>query len=229
MAQGIRDYFEIKDRCRGKLAAHTRKAFRMIPSMRRPSMLDLGCGTGVSSIELALLGGGALTAVDADEASIGRLREKLREHGLEDRITPVQAAVPSSDIPPGPYDIVVAEGLLNIIGFKKGMVEIERYVKHEGFAIIHDEVPGKEEKLALFKKHGFHLLFSFVLDEKVWWDDYYVCLEKAIEEFDAARAGGRETPDPFVAERSEIDDYRRDPGRFRSVFYIIQKQSWPKK
>ncbi len=218
-----REYFEIKDRCRGKLAAHTRKAFRMIPSMRSPSLLDLGCGTGVSSIELALLGGGTVTAVDSDGEAVAWLREKISDHGLEGKIIALEAAVPSPDIPRGPYDIVLAEGLLNIIGFDKGIAEIARYVRKDGYAVIHDEVERKEEKLALFKKHGFHLLFSFVLNEKVWWDDYYECLERSIRDYELAGRGGHGDTGIFSGEKHEIGDYRRAPGRFMSILYIIQK------
>ena len=45
----------IRDSVRTNLLEFTKTAFKMLPPMENPSILDIGCGTGIQSIELAQL------------------------------------------------------------------------------------------------------------------------------------------------------------------------------
>ncbi len=47
-----------KDESRRNLLKYTRKAFRMIPGIKNPDILDIGCGSGIPTVELAKLSGG---------------------------------------------------------------------------------------------------------------------------------------------------------------------------
>jgi ubiquinone/menaquinone biosynthesis C-methylase UbiE len=51
-------------RARANLLSYTRKAFHMLPPLVEPRILDIGCGTGVATIELARLSGGIIVGVD---------------------------------------------------------------------------------------------------------------------------------------------------------------------
>lgn len=42
----------------------------MLPSIKNPVIADIGCGTGVPTIELARLSDGMIYAVDTDECSL---------------------------------------------------------------------------------------------------------------------------------------------------------------
>ncbi len=66
----------------------TRKAFRMLKALpEQPEILDLGCGPGVQTLDLAGLTEGAITAVDNHEHFLGRLREAVAQRGLANRVT----------------------------------------------------------------------------------------------------------------------------------------------
>lgn len=39
-----------KDKIRKRLLKYTRKAFRMLPQMEKPRILDIGCGSGIPTI-----------------------------------------------------------------------------------------------------------------------------------------------------------------------------------
>jgi len=44
-----------KDLIRERLSKYTRKAFHILPKLDKPRILDIGCGSGVPTMELARL------------------------------------------------------------------------------------------------------------------------------------------------------------------------------
>lgn len=181
-------------------------------------LLDLGCGTAVCSLELLRDWHGSLTAVDPDAESIECVRGKARALGLAARVTGIVDGVPSTRIPPGPFDIVLAEGLLNVIGFEPGLREARRHMRPGGSLIIHDELPGREQKLELLRAHGLRLAGSFELTSADWWSGFYRCLDRSIHDWRESGAEGGESL--FAREEAELAEYRRNPGRFCSIYYI---------
>ena len=211
-------FHELKDRCRENLLPNTRRAFAMLPSIKNPVIADIGCGTGVPTIELARLSDGMIYAVDTDECSLEILRAKAERCGYRERIRILRGSIDSPELPPGGVDILWAEGLFNVIGFEKGISAAKGLVKPGGFLVIHDEIAAEDEKHALMVRHGFSLLDSFVLDETIWWNGYYSCLERTI----ASRAEG--TDDEAVRSALvEIQEYKKHPESCRSIFYILKK------
>ncbi|MBP7604090.1 MAG: class I SAM-dependent methyltransferase [Spirochaetes bacterium] len=211
-------FSDLKDRCRAKLLPYTRRAFSSVPPVSNPLIVDAGCGTGVPTIELARLSGGTIYAVDTDARSLEILRAKADLFGLRKRIRIVDGSIDSPDLPSAGIDILWSEGLFNVIGFEKGMAWASGRVRPGGFLVIHDECAGENEKALLIREHGFTVLDSFILDETIWWDDYYGCLEKAVASLSET------VVDEDVRQAvAEIQEYKKNPGEFRSIFYILEK------
>jgi len=207
--------FELKDRCREKLNRYTLRAFSLIAVPADPLILDIGCGTGVPTLALLEICPGRFVAVDPDATYLERLRQKVQALNLSARITLIQASIFA--LPPFPekFDIIVAEGSLHIAGFKAGMAIVNALLKSGGHALIHEPLAGDRKKRALFKKAGLHIIDEFVLDDKIWWSDYFACLERAIRE-----AGGGTM---FAAEAREIAEFKGHPERNRSIYFILRK------
>ena len=51
---------------RANFIRYTKKAFRMLPKLDRPRILDIGCGSGAPTIELARLSDGEIIGIDID-------------------------------------------------------------------------------------------------------------------------------------------------------------------
>ena len=66
-----------KDSLRKHLLKYTRKAFRMLPQLDKPRILDMGCGSGVPTLELARLSKGEITGIDIDQRSLYRLTRRI--------------------------------------------------------------------------------------------------------------------------------------------------------
>lgn len=206
---------EIKDNCRRNLNKYTIRAFSFLPKIDSPLILDMGCGTGEPTLALTEICNGNVYAVDADNSCLLRLKEKINAMGYSERINVVHASAFDEDLFYQKFDIILAEGLLNVIGFENGLAVLIKYLRHNGYIIIHDELVNDIEKRAIFEKYSLKLLNSFQLDENVWWTDYYCCLEKAIKQSANDLL--------FQREINEIMEFKKDSNKFRSIYYILQR------
>ena len=119
--------------------------------------------------------------------------------------------------------MILAEGLFNIIGFQKGLLLASKYLKDKGFIIIHDELKENEWKLKLFEENNFYLIASFILDEKVWWEKYFYCVEKELNNIKELNQKDFDFKETFKCEIAEIEMYKKDPSKNKSIYYIVQK------
>lgn len=100
----------------------TRRALRLLPdSLRVERALDLGCGTGGSTIVLAQDTGARITAVDIHPPFLATLRAMAEERGLAARITTVVADMANVTSLGAGFDLIWAEGSAYSIGFENAL------------------------------------------------------------------------------------------------------------
>lgn len=217
------DLLEIKHKCRSNFNEYLRKALGCINHTKQMNALDIGCGTGVSVLEIAKRTNWQIIAVEPDEHCLLFLNNKIQELNLIDKVETVHGSIEEVQFPGKKFDVILAEGLFNIIGFDKGFTTCSYYLKNNGFMIIHDELKDRENKLKIFSDKGFNLITSFILNEKIWWDKYYSCMEKQIHEFERVKQQIHDTKKYFGHEKAEIEMYKVNPLNFQSVYYVVQK------
>lgn len=76
------------------------------------SVLDVGCGTGVLGVAAALLGSGAVTAIDIEADAVSVTRELAASNGVGDRVAASTDRL--SDVS-GQFDLVLANVLVPVI------------------------------------------------------------------------------------------------------------------
>jgi ubiquinone/menaquinone biosynthesis C-methylase UbiE len=212
-----------KDLLRGRLLKYTRRAFRMLPHLDRPRILDIGCGSGIPTLELAKLSQGEVTGVDVDQAALNRLADRARKAGMGDRVRALNCSMFEMSFPDQSYDIIWSEGAIYPIGFERGLREWRRLLKPGGFMVVHDEQGNVEEKLVQIARCGYDLLGYFLLSQETWWQEYFAPLERLVDEFQARHAA-----DPAVCEelgqaRRELDMFNKSPERNSSVYFVLKK------
>ena len=215
----MKDYHEIKDNCRTGLLKYLAEAFTLVPKIIDPVILDIGCGTGVPTIWVAENYGGQITAVDTDHAALEWLRAKIIAKKLENQITTVNQSFFDLAKEASRFDIVIAEGFLNVIGFEKGFPEVIRMINKGGYFVIHDEYKDHEMKCDFIRKNHCELAGTVFLDERVWWNDYYSHLEAAINSVEIRQRG-----ELFRSDLKEIEYYWLDATPFRSIYYIVKRK-----
>jgi ubiquinone/menaquinone biosynthesis C-methylase UbiE len=222
---GDAEFQAVKDGLRGRLLKYTRRAFRMLPPLKRPRILDIGCGSGVPTMELARLSRGQVIGLDIDPSLLQVFQMKIGKAGFPDRVTALQGSLFDMDFPAESFDVIWSEGSIAGIGFLRGLREWRRFLRPGGFLVVHDEEGNIREKLGQIPASGYELLGSFVLGEKTWWREYYAPLERQIRKIRVALAGDSRVIALLDAEEREVEMVRHDPGRCRSVFFIMKKTS----
>lgn len=209
--------FKIKDECRQNLCKYLSQAVSILPPIEKPIIIDLGCGTGAPTLNLTQHFNGVIFAVDSSQQALGWLNEKLLNQQVSSTIILVNKLVDELQLPSGLFDIVLAEGLLNIIGFEKGLELANGLIKMGGYFIIHDEYKNHSGKLEMLKSYGYEVINTIMLGSDIWWNDYYKGLEEKIDALDS------ESKKEFGRELNEIDLYKKQPEQFNSIYYIAKK------
>lgn len=212
------------DVVRRNLLKYTRKAFRMLPKFHNPPrILDIGCGSGVPTMELARLSGGEVIGIDIDQPALDKLIKKIREAGFSDRVQAINCSILDMSFPGESFDIIWSEGSIFVIGFQRGLQEWKRFLKLKGFMIIHDEEGSITQKLEQITGCGYDLFAYFTLTENTWWAEYYAPLEKFIQKTRIKPSDDPKLIEELQNARREIDMFKRHPKRYRSVYFVIKK------
>lgn len=223
---------------------YTRRAFRLLPPMDAPRILDMGCGRGDPTIELARLSGGRVTGVDIDQVSLDELATTARKEGLADRVKALRMDIKELKFPDASFEIIWAEGSMWIIGLEKGLREHKQLLSPGGCFVIHEmcwlrpdppeEIrerwtfvgPGirtVEENLELLPRCGYSLLGHFTLPEDIWWEIYFVPVKERIEAMRERYADVPEALEVLDREQTDVDLYRRYSSWYGSAFFVLQK------
>jgi ubiquinone/menaquinone biosynthesis C-methylase UbiE len=186
--------------------------------MDKPSILDIGCGSGLQTIELAKMCNGHITAIDIDIPALVTLRKRVKDLGLSHRISVKQASMRDLNCVSDTYDIIWAEGSIFVVGFENGIRNWKRLLTKDGFLVVHDEDAGLEQKKQIIKKHEYRLRGQIRIPHEDWEERYYKPLLGALSEKKLDPAEDNKL-------RKEIDSFKRS--RMGSVFFILQNKSKP--
>ena len=108
----------------------TKKALAMIqPLPNDVRILDIGCGSGTQTIELARNTSGTITALDNHQPFLDELDRRVSREGLTERIKVVNGSMFSLDFAKESFDIIWSEGAIFIIGFEQGLETIQAAVE----------------------------------------------------------------------------------------------------
>ncbi len=221
---------------------YTRRAFEMLPRKERPRILDIGCGPGGPTMELARLSGGEVIGLDVHQPYLDELQRKIESEGLQDRVRTLKCSMFEMTFPDSSFDIVWSEGSVYIVGLERGLRDWRRLIAPNGYLAVHDvcwlrpdpprdardywlkEYPGIKtvpENLEIIGKCGYDLVGHFTLPEDAWWIEYYGPLEIRIRELRAKYADDRKALAVLDREREEIEMYKKHSSWYGSVFLCM--------
>lgn len=223
---------------------YTRKAFELLPKLDKPKILDIGCGPGGPTMELARISGGFVIGMDNHQPYLDVLEEKIEKAGFSERMQAVNGSLFAMNFPEASFDILWSEGSIYIIGFERGLKEWRTFIKSHGFLVVHEMTwlkanPPKEisdywkkmypgittipVNLEIIPRCGYKVLGHFPLPEDAWWEEYYHPLEERLEQLREKYRDDSEALRILDTEQEEIDLFKKYSEWYGSVFYIMQK------
>ena len=212
-----------KDMVRERLNKYTRKAFQVLPKLNNPKILDIGCGSGIPTLELARLSHGEILGIDIDQPALEKFTRKIKEAGLTDQVQAVDCSIFDMDFADESFDIIWSEGSIYAIGFERGLREWRRFLKPGGFMVVHDEQGNVKEKLEQISDCGYELLGYFILSKETWWTEYFAPLEKLIVESRTRYTDDSKILEELHQAQGELDMFNKNPEHNSSVCFVMKK------
>ncbi len=225
--------------------ASTRRAFEAIPAIsKQPLILDIGCGQGMQTIELARLSMGKIIALDIHQGFLDLLMDRAKSEGLEEHIIPQKISMLDMDFGDEAFDIIWSEGALYIMGFENGLQRCFELLKPRGWLALTElvylsarpppevveylerEYPAighVEDKIRQIKKAGYSLIDHFTLPESAWMDNYYRPMQQQLPSLIKKYQGNGLALSVFEDFKAEIEFYKKYSQHFGYEFFVQQK------
>lgn len=223
----------------------TERALRLLPPLTRGQrLLDIGCGAGAQTTDLAQATEVEIVAIDSHEPFVARTTKRAAELGLADRITAMVGDMNDLRYPDASFDVIWCEGAIFIIGFAKGLATWRRLLVPGGHLAVSElcwlkadrpadleaffkaegaDISDLEARRKTIVECGYRLVGDFVLPAASWWDNYYTPLTKALEHFTARYADDQAVREVAARSQHEMDLYRRYPEHFGYGFFVMQR------
>jgi ubiquinone/menaquinone biosynthesis C-methylase UbiE len=226
---------------------YTRQAYEMMTELpNNPSILDIGCGKGIQTLELARLSGGHLTGLDNHQPFLDELSENASDLGFGDRIETYLGSMFSLDFESESFDALWSEGAIYIMGFEAGLREWRRLVKPGGYIAVSElcwfksepeppneldafwqqEYPGIksiDENLMIIDNLGYKVVGHFNLPDQVWWESLYDPMEKKLRAMENKYQDDPKAMEIIRIQYQEIEFFKKYSDWYGYTFYVMQK------
>ncbi|PMJ91714.1 methyltransferase domain-containing protein [Vibrio sp. 10N.261.55.A7] len=230
--------FETLERWGPGSESDTLKAYAHLPS-KPTSILEIGCGNGLSTTLLANQGDASVTAVDNEESALARLNETLTQNGLANRVSPVCASMTELPFNTESFDLIWAEGSAYIMGVTNALKQWRDLLQQDGMLMISDLVwltdsPSDETtkfwageypdiqtvatRLEQIRAAGYEVIEHFSLSQDAW-SNYWKPLKERVDSLMPEMPNAAALKDI----RKEVTIYERYLNEFGYQMFILRK------
>ncbi len=222
----------------------TWRAFRKLSALpEEPGILDVGCGPGAQTLDLAEFSDGMIYAVDTHQPFLDRLQEKVTALGLDQRIHVLKQSMNELQFPPASFNLIWSEGAIYIMGFETGLRAWKPLLKPGGYIAVteltwlkpdppaevkefwnegYPSMKSLEENLDIIHTCDYYLIDYFVLPNSSWTDEYYQPMQARIMMLRQQYQSDPDRLQQLDFEQEEINIFNKYHEWYGYVFYIMQ-------
>jgi len=214
------------------------------PMSSKLRVLDIGCGNGTQTIQLAKHIDGTILAVDNHQPFLDELQRRAEAEGVSDKIQPCLKDMRDLGLDDGSFDLIWSEGALYIMGCREGLVACHSLLVPGGlmavselcwlrpdppaecrqyFAKEYPPMTDIDTNLATIKSCGYEVVEHFTLPESAWLEPLYNPLEDRLRLLRKKYATDPERIEMIDSTQVEIDQYRKYSSYYGYVFYLMQR------
>lgn len=223
----------------------TKSTFKLCTNLpEKPNILDIGCGPGFQTFDLAGVSGGNITALDYHEQYIKVLEKNIASARMESRIKCVQGDMNNMEFPPESFDLIWSEGAVYIMGFDEGLKEWRKFLKPGGYLCVtelswikenppaevadywNENYPGMmkvEEGNKIASKRGYEIIENITLPDNAWFDNYYDYIAAKLPVMKEKYSGNPDILQVIESEEIEINMRRKYGEYYGYVFYVLRR------
>jgi len=218
---------------------------RSIKSKREVTTLaDIGCGTGVVTLEFAKHTDGVVVGVDNYKPYLDELAQNAKAIGIPDGVRCVVGDMNSLPFSDGEFDVIWSEGSIYQMGIDEGLKAWKRFLKPNGYMVFSDSCwlranPSRElvdfwlaeyptmmdvdQVSSLIAKNGYLLEDTVPLPAKAWTEDYYDYLQVNVNRLRDKYSDNPEALSIVDATQHEIDVFHKYNSYYGYLFFVARK------
>lgn len=226
--------------------ASTRRAFELMRGLPdNPRILDVACGPGMQTLELARVSPGKIVALDMHQPFLDELARRAHVANESHRIHIVHGSMLDLPFEEHSFDAIWCEGAMYIMGVRQALAEWHHLLAPGGFiaftepCFLHENVPDNVRQYwindyaamtdvsgvqGIIEAAGYELIGNFTIPDSSWWDDYYT---PQLARLQMLRDKYRDQPKALARieeTQLEIDLHRSYAEHYGYVFFVIKSR-----
>ncbi|MDK9700285.1 MAG: class I SAM-dependent methyltransferase [bacterium] len=207
-------------------------------------ILDVGCGNGTQTIQLAKHLNGSILAVDNHQPFLDELKHRANIAGVFDKIQLRLEDMCDLKLAEGSLDLIWSESSIFIIGFEQGLKSWRKFLAQGGMMGVSEmcwlrsDPPAEcvefidnvyptmmsiEASLETITRSGYDTLSHFTFPESAWWDSLYTPLEERLKVHRKMYFADNDRMALINAIQAEIDNFRKYSEYYGYEFFLIRK------
>jgi ubiquinone/menaquinone biosynthesis C-methylase UbiE len=182
----------------------TKKMVKREHITKDTTILDAGCGVGLTSAYVAKRFGAHVTAIDLLPEMVEKARERVTSQGLP--VTVKQASLENLPFEDESFDLILAESVLTFTNVEKSLSELHRVLKKDGVLLAiemsGDNSLAPSDRQRIQSVYGISSIFSeqqwVQLFEKTGFQSLQVLLRRTAWEEMLSGEGGTSDASPSI-------------------------------